>query len=290
MNIYKIYIISTIFLFLSSSTSAQNEESISKNDKKEIKGFINKAVEEFSNTRYDKALDYSKKALMKSFEVNDDSHIAQSYNTIGVIYDECNESKRAIEFYEKALRFARRINNDTLNNWIYNNLGSAYYFNDIDVDRGIENYKKALFFAKKIKDESQILHINLNLASALLAVNENYKADVILKSIKESVLKNNSDEVHLSYNLLLGIQSTHNDHKKDAEEYYAKAQVLAEKNNLQTNLLNIYENLSSHYKYYNDTKNQELYQEKYDSLYATLYTEDKMYSLEKQALDIELDE
>lgn len=290
MNSQKRYILTTLLFFLCILTFAQTQEPISKVDKQEIKGFINKAVEEFSNTRYDKALNYSKKALMKSFEVNDDSHIAQSYNTIGVIYDECNESKRAIEFYEKALRYARRVNNDTLNNWIYNNLGSAYYFNDIDVDRGIENYKKALFFAKRINDESQILHINLNLASALLAVNENYKADVILKSIKEAVLKNNTDEVHLSYNLLLGIQSTHDDNKKEAEAYYAKAQLLAEKNDYQSNLLNIYENLSNHYKYYKDTNRQEQYQQKYDTLYASLYTEDKMNSLEKQALDIELDE
>lgn len=278
------------FLFFCVSTFAQNELAGTNAQKKEIKTNLNQAVREFNNTHFDKALNFSKNALIKSFDINNYSYIAQSYNTIGVIYDECNESKRAIEFYEKALRFANRINNDTLNNWIYNNLGSAYYFNDIDVNKGIGYYKKALYFANKLNDKNQILLINLNLASAYLANQENQKADNILLAIKETVFENNTDEVKLSYYVLLGIKNTHEDNKNVAENYYSLAKSLAEKNNFHSNLLNVYENLTKHYKYYKDEKKEVFYDTKHDSLYKALYSAERMDSLEKQALDIELDE
>ncbi|MEZ4877184.1 MAG: response regulator [Flavobacterium sp.] len=284
------YRILFLLLFVNVLSLAQEVALKKKEQEQTIKTALDQAVHHFENTHFDKALRASKAALIKSFEINSNSYIAQSYNTIGVIYDECNDSKRAIEFYEKALRFARQINNDTLNNWIYNNLGSAYYFNNIDTDKGISYYKKALYFAKKLKDENQIIHINLNLASAYLATNEDQKADSILKTIKEAVFKNNTDEIKLSYYVLMGIKNTHDNKKENAEEFYFKAKDLAEKNHFSSNLLNVYENLAKHFGYFNEQTKQEHYDAKHDSLYNVIYSDEKMDSIEKQALDIELDE
>lgn len=255
-----------------------------------IKKLLNQSVEDYNLSRYDKALKASKDALVLSFSIDSDSYIAQSYNTIGVIYDECNKSKRAIEFYEKALRYASNTQSDTLNMWIYNNLGSAYYFNEINVDKGINYYKKALVIAQKLKDTTQILHIKLNLSSAYLAIKDEKKAKVILKEINQSVKLSKSDEIKMSYYLLLGIQNTFNENKVVAEEYYSNAMLLAQNNNFDSNLLNIYENLVRHYKHFNQENLREKYQTKHDSLYNLLYSKEKINSLEKQALDIELDE
>ena len=154
------------FIFCYTSISAQE----AKEDIAEIKKLINLAVLEYNSSNYDKALDYSKQALVISFECNDNLYIAQSYNTIGVIFNECSDSNNAIQFYEKALFYAKKVNNDKLYNWIYGNLGSVYYFNQIDVKKGIDYYKKSLHYAVKNKDKEQIEYTKLNLASAYFSL------------------------------------------------------------------------------------------------------------------------
>ena len=139
-----------------------------KTEKAKIGKLLKQAATDFNDAQYDKALELSKQALISSFAINDNSCIAQSYNTIGVIYNECSDTKKAIEFYNKALSYANSAKNDKLFNWIYGNLGSVYYFNQVDVPKGIMYYKKALYYAIKAKDSAQIEFTKLNLASALL--------------------------------------------------------------------------------------------------------------------------
>ena len=141
-------------LFCFTIVSAQNY----KTEKAEIEKLLNQAVSDFNDAKYDEALESSKQALINSFAINDDSYVAQSYNTIGVIYNECSDPKKAIGFYKKALSYAKKANNDKLYNWIYGNLGSAYYFNQIDVPKGINYYKKELRkeFESQIDDNTGI--------------------------------------------------------------------------------------------------------------------------------------
>lgn len=80
--------------------------------------------------------------MIRSFAIDDHLLIAQSYNTIGAIFNECSESGKAIEFYNKALAYNEKVGNDKMYNWIYSNLGSVYYFNEIDIPKGIDYYKK----------------------------------------------------------------------------------------------------------------------------------------------------
>ena len=85
-----------------------------KAEKAEIEQLLNQAVSDFNNAQYDKALESSKQALINSFGIHDNLYIAQSYNTLGVIYNECSDTKKGIEFYEKALSYAKKANNDKL--------------------------------------------------------------------------------------------------------------------------------------------------------------------------------
>ena len=111
-----------LVLFLFATTAIAQEDD---NQKNEIEKLLNQASSDFNNAKYDKALEYSKQALITSFAINDASLIAQSYNTIGVIYNECSDTAKAIEFYEKALFYAKKANKDKLYNWVYSNLGSV---------------------------------------------------------------------------------------------------------------------------------------------------------------------
>ena len=167
-----------------------------------------------------------------------------------ISYHECSDTKKGIEFYEKALSYAKKANNDKLYNWIYGNLGSVYYYNKNDVPKGISYYKKALYYAEKIKDSTDITNTKTNLASAYFAIEKFDEGSQYLKSIKDYVLKNGDEEGRARINSLLGIYSTYHDNKAEAEQYYAIAEKIAKENKFDSYLISIYENLVRHYKHF----------------------------------------
>ena len=91
-------------------------------------------------------------------------------------------------------------------------------------------------------------------------------------------------------NSLLGIYTTNHNKKAEAEQHYAIAEKIANKNHFDSYLVSIYENLVRHYKHYNDPKTAQLYKAKLDSLSKVLYSEEKLDKVQKSAVQIELDE
>ncbi len=280
------FLIFNFFIFCYTSISAQE----AKEDIAEIKKLINLAVLEYNSSNYDKALDYSKQALVISFECNDNLYIAQSYNTIGVIFNECSDSKNAIQFYEKALFYAKKVNNDKLYNWIYGNLGSVYYFNQIDVKKGIDYYKKSLHYAVKNKDKEQIEYTKLNLASAYFSLYKYDEGNSIISEIEDSILSQGSEEAKMNLSTLLGIYNTNLNQKAKAESYYFTAEQFAINSKFDSFLINIYENLESHYTHFNDLQKASKYKAKKDSLQTAIFNNVKIDALQKTAVQIELDE
>jgi signal transduction histidine kinase/ActR/RegA family two-component response regulator len=274
------------FLFSYTNLVAQDYNK----EKTEIKRLLDQAFSDFNNAQYDKALESSKQALINSFGVNDDSYIAQSYNTLGVIYNECSDSKKAIEFYLKALSYAKKTNKDKLLNWIYGNIGSVYYYNLNDVPKGLNYYKKALYYAEKMKDSTDIINTKINIVSAYYAINKYDEGNLYLKGIQEHVQKNGDQENKMILASLLGTYATSHNKKAEAEQYYAKAQEIAKEIRYDSYLISIYDNLVHHYKRYQEPEKAKKYNEKSDSLSKVVYSEDKLDELQKAALQIELDE
>jgi len=275
-----------VFLFCFVTVLAQGQKS----ETTEIKRLLNQAGADFNDAKYDKALESTKLALINSFAINDPSLIAQSYNTIGVIYNECSDPKKAIGFYEKALFYAKKANNDKLYNWVYSNLGSTYYFNEIDVSKGINYYKKALYYAEKINDSTEINYTRINIASAYFAIKDFKRGNEYIKDIKDKILAQGSEDNKMSINLLMGVYTKYLGNKAEAERYYDAAEKIAKKNKFDSHLINIYENLVRHYEYYGDTEKAAFYKEKYDLLNKQIYSDDKLDHLNKEAIQIELDE
>jgi signal transduction histidine kinase/CheY-like chemotaxis protein len=261
-----------------------------KKEKGVIEKLLNEAVVEFNKAEYDDAFELSKHALINSFEINDNSYIAQSYNTIGVIYNECSESEKAIEFYNKALLYAKKVNSDKLYNWIYGNLGSVYYFSQIDVAKGIDYYHKALFYAQKNNDVPQIEFTKINLASAYVAIDKFDEGFAQIKDIKDKILTSGSDDAKMSMNLFLGIFYTNKNQKKIAEQYYNKALKIADSNKFDSFLINIDENLVRHYTHFNEPQKAKKYKAELDSLSAIVYSKDKIDKLKDEATKIQLEE
>ena len=282
----KLFITLLIFFFCVIQVFSQGLKA----KKAEIEKLLIKARSEFNSSQYDKSLESSKQALVFSFKINDDSFIAQSYNTLGGIYNECSEIDKAIEFYNKALIYAQKVNDNSLYNWIYGNLGSAYYFNNIDVERGIKYYEKSLFYAIKANDEAQVEYTKINIASAYMVLKKYDRGLLEIQDIKQRVLTSGRDDVKMSMNLLLGIYATNHNKKSEAEEYYAVAQDIAVKNHLDTFLINVYENYVLHYNYYKEYKEAVVYQQKLDALSMHVYSDEKIEKVKKAAAQIELDE
>ena len=286
MNKTKFFSLLFVLIFCCSSVFSQKHKS----ETTEIKRLLDQAGTDFNDAKYDKALESTKLALINSFAINDPSLIAQSYNTIGVIYNECSDPKKAIGFYEKALFYAKKANIDKLYNWVYSNLGSTYYFNEIDVSKGINCYKNALYYAEKINDSTEINYTRINIASAYFAINDFKRGNDYIKDIKDKILAEGSEKNKMSINLLMGVYTKYLGNKAEAERYYDTAEKIAMENNFDSYLINIYENLVRHYEFYGETEKVALYKEKYDLLNKQIYSEDKLDLLNKEAIQIELDE
>jgi signal transduction histidine kinase/CheY-like chemotaxis protein len=286
MSKTKVFSLLIVFLFCFTNALAQEY----KEEKAEIERLLNQTVIDFNAAKYDMALESSKQALISSFAINDDSYIAQSYNTIGGIYDECSDSKKAIGFYEKALSYAKKTDNPKLYGWIYGNLGNAYYFNNIDVPKGISYYKKALDYAVKIKDTTEIYYTKINIASAYFYIDKFEEGSAYVKDIKDKALKSRSQDLKMRMNLLLGIYSTNIKKRAEAEPYYTIAEKIAKDSKNNAFLINIYENMVNHYEHYNEPEKAKEYKAKFDSLNKVIYSKDKINNVQKAANQIELDE
>lgn len=152
-----------IFLvFFGASVQALCQPSAS--EKNAVSRLISQADVEMSEFHYKESLQLSRKALKQAISLKDDYLISQAYNTIAGNYDELDEPEKAISYYNKALFFANRTDNDTLKNWVNNNLGNMYSFKSKQYEKAIEYYKKSLYYCDRIKDTSQALITNLNIA------------------------------------------------------------------------------------------------------------------------------
>ena len=233
-----------------------------KGERKSIEKQIVKAGVYYRSDDYEKSLELSKQALVRSFKINDPYLIAHSYNSIGVIYDDFSQSKRAIEFYGKALQYANKTENDSLKDWIYSNLGSAYYYNKIDVKKGIAYYKKSLFYAEKIKDSSEIAYTKLNLANAYFSYEDFDSGYEYLSQIRPYFEKKGDAEGKFYLLNSLGVYYSNEKQQKLAEDYFFKALALSKQKGMKSLAINVYENLTAHYKKYNKLDKAKQYSNK----------------------------
>jgi signal transduction histidine kinase/CheY-like chemotaxis protein/Tfp pilus assembly protein PilF len=259
-------------------------------EKKQIKSQIILAGEYYRNSDYEKALEISKLVLVRSFKIDDDYLISRSYNMIGVIYNEFSDSKRAVEFYKKALKYANHTENDTLKDWIYGNLGSVFYYDNIDIDKGIKFYKIALQYADKVGVTEQMNYDKLNLASAYFT-KKDFKTGIrYINEIEKFIKTKGDEESKLQMYALLGIYFSHKNKPDLAENYFNKAISIGISNNFDSYLIDLYDNLWRFYLKHNKIKEAKLFKVKYTSLSQKIYSPEKKVNLKNSSIQIELDE
>lgn len=261
--------------------------------KKEIENLLANAGSAFFNLDVDKSLKLSKTALDNAYKIKDDALMAKAYNIIGLNFEEFYNPDKGFEYYQKALKHAELAKNDSIRDWVNNNIGSYYSYRKNNFKKSIEYYKKALFFSEKIKDSIEIMYTKLNIASAYFAINDFKNGIGYLERTKDYVLKNNELEAKISLCTMMGsYYSFYNDNTK-AEQFFTEAINLSKQNTselLDSNICDVYNDFSKHYKKNKNYEKAFYYLNLHQQLKEKVYNDERIKKVKLAGSEIELAE
>ena len=261
--------------------------------KKQIEKMLIDAGDSFFRIEIDKSLNLSKAALNDAQRLKDDALMAKAYNVIGLNFEEFYDVNKSVIYYNNALSHAKRTSNDTIKDWIYNNLGNVYTFEKIDANKGIDYYKKALSYSLKINDSTELIYTKLNLVSAYFRI-KNFKDGIVyLDECKSYVNRKGELEAKISLNSYYGNYYSSLNQKAKAEQYYNEAVQLSKKNKqelLDLNICDLYTDFSNFYKKNRNYEKSLYYMELYKELKEKVYKIERIKRVKLAGSEIELDE
>jgi len=258
--------------------------------REEIYGYICEADRLLNELKFKESLLVSKKALNMAYTHKQYDYVAMSYNTIGGCHEELFDIKKALQYYEKALVFSHKTPNDTIKDWIYNNIGNIYNFDLKDYKKGIYNYEKSLFYAKKNKDTTEIIFTKLNLTWAYFNQNQFELGLPHLNYIQENIDKYGDTESFVIMNNLLGMYYSAKDESVKAENYFKKAIAFGIKYKQDMSLADAYEEYSKHLYEKGNFKKAYDIKGYYEKLKDEIHNQEKIKSAQIAGIQIELDE
>lgn len=278
-----------LFLFLFFCTQSYSQKITI--DEKVVNGYIETAGEYYATNEFENSLKYSKIALQHALRLKNDYLIAQSYNSFAVIFDEFGQIDRALYFYEKSLKYASKIQNDTLLSWVNNNIGGTYYFNKVNIKKGIEHYEKSIFYAEKVKDSLQICYSKLNLANAYFADGNFKLGDKYLNQVENYVLKGSDFEIQFYFFDAKGVYYSNIGENEKALASFEKARKISIKKLDNRALIpNLYHNLGEHYERNNQKEISRFYFKESERVEDSIYSKTSPILLEQSAVKIKLNE
>lgn len=261
--------------------------------RKEANELLKQAGKSFLKLDTKKSLDFAQKALIIATKNSDDLIASKAYNLIGLNFEEFSDYQKAIEYYNKGLVLANKVNNDTVKGWLNNNLGNLYCYRKIDFNKGIQHYKEGLKYSIKHNDEYEIMFSKLNIGSAYFAVEDFSNGIQYFNEIKDYVDKNGDIESKISLNSNFGLYYNYLNNDKKAEEYYLKAIQFCEQNDIElikSNASDVYHDISNFYYKIKDFEKAHYYLLKHDQLQDEIYNEDRLNEVKIGGMQIEHDE
>ena len=233
MHKIRVFLLLPIFLIFFSNYSFTQTKTPSK---AQIRDIARLAVKHLNTDNFEKSLETARKSLHYATIIKDDYLIAASYNVIGANFDELSEFDKAILFYKKGLAHANKTDNDTIKNYINNNLGNVYCFEKKQYEKGIEFYKKSLEYSQKALDTSQIVFTKLNIAWAYFDIGQFGKGLPYLEYLNKYHPKFGDESTVVAYNMLNGMYSSHKGENQKAESYFLTSINLGKKSNEKNDL------------------------------------------------------
>ncbi len=204
--------------------------------KLEIRNTTKLAVKYLNSEKFEKSLETARLSLNYATISKDDYLIAASYNIIAANFDALSEFDKAIAFYKKGLIYANKTENDTVKNYLNNNLGNVYCFEKKEYKNGIKYYKEALKYSQKTSDTAQIVFTKLNITWAYFDIGQFENGLPYLQYINKYHPKFGDNTTIVVFNMLNGMYSNHIGDYNAAESYFMTAislgKKLGEKNDL----------------------------------------------------------
>jgi tetratricopeptide (TPR) repeat protein len=214
-SIYSILLICTLFSgeLLGQTKSKKGTE---------INILIDDAIDYWYNDKYDLSLKKAKKALDQSIAIKDSNLIAESYNVIGVNFDDLVLLDKAMFYYKQGLKYTKGTNNSVLKSKLNNNIANIYFFEQKKYQLGLNYYQKALQYSEQTKDSVKIYLRKLNMTWAYFEINKFKEGKVHLDYINTH--KKFGDESTLVLeNMLNGLYFEKKQEVKKANYFYSKA-------------------------------------------------------------------
>lgn len=285
------FLLRIIFLFFLLNFIGINSFSQTKTPSRaEIKKLSKQAVIYMRNADYEKSLVLSRRSLHYAIISKDNYLIAASYNIIGANWEELSEFDKAIFYYNKGLVYAQKTKNDTIKNWINNNLGNVYCFEKKKYEQGIYYYKKSLEFSEKIADTSQLVLTKLNIAWAYFDIGNYSKGLPYLEFINKYQPKYGDASEVVALNMLNGMYYGQKGEDGKAEFYFLKAILLGTKGNEKSDLSYSHQEYSRFLLKKGDYKKAYENLALYNSITEELYNKEKLKKANLAGINLELDE
>jgi signal transduction histidine kinase/CheY-like chemotaxis protein len=170
-----------------------------------------------------KSLQYAQKALNQAYEINDNLLIARIYNVLGLNYTEYSEFTKAEEAYLKGLAAIEGTNDIVVKSWLETNIGNLYQAHFKKYDKAIDYHFRSLENSKKLNSEYDILLSILNLSILHFDKQEYTKGYNYLKEAEKYLFKINEPEIFITYNSLNALYHRSRKEFDLAEQFYTEA-------------------------------------------------------------------
>lgn len=261
--------------------------------KKQIEKMLSEAGVAFANLDVDTSLKLSKNALNSAYELKDDALMAKAYNIIGLNFEEFYNPDKGIVYYKKALYHANRAANDSIRDWVNNNLGNYFSYRKNNFKQSIIYYKRGLFYAEKINDSIEIMYTKLNICSAYFAIKDYKNGIPFLESVKNFVIKSDEIEAKMSMCTMYGSYYSFYNQNSKAESFFNQAINYGKQNKAQlldSNLCEVYNDFSAYYKKNKNYEKAFYYLDLYKDLKEKVYNEERTKKVKLAGNEIEIDE
>ena len=256
----------------------------------EIRNTTKLAVKYLNSEKFEKSLETARLSLKYASIIKDDYLIAASYNVIAANFDALSDFDKAIFFYKKGLIYANKTDNDTIKNFINNNLGNVYCFEKKEYKNGIKYYKKSLEYSQKAADTSQIVFTKLNIAWAYFD-NEQFDNGLpYLEYINKYHPKFGDEATIVVFNMLNGMYNNHIGADKTAESYFLTAISLGKKFGEKNDLAFSHQEYSKLLLKEGDYKKAYGNHLIYDKITEEIYNEGLLKKVNIAGINLELDE
>lgn len=253
------------------------------------KDLYDKALKGLNDLKCSESLLYSQQLLEYSLKKNKYDLAAASYNIIGLNFEEFGDLKKSIQYYNSGIDYAKLAKNDTIKNYLYNNIGNLYYFRLKDSKKGLYYYQKSYNLSKRIDTERDIAFAEINLADVYLDLKELGKANHYLKLV-QSKMTPNDYEMGMSYYSLMGYYYEMQNDFVNAEKNYLKCISdfkFQEFELHKSHEMDVYMMVYKFYKKQNKTTEALYYLEKHDQLQDELFNKERSIEIKMAGGDIE---